>query len=31
MTQRESKMKRVAIETMTEKAEIKDLRGEGEI
>lgn len=31
MTQRESKMKRVAVETMTKKAEVKDLRGEGEI
>ena len=31
MTQRESKMKRVAVETMTKKASIEDLRGEGEI
>ena len=31
MTQRESKMKRVAVETMTKKATIEDLRGEGEI
>ena len=31
MTQRESKMKRVAVETMTKKAQIEDLRGEGEI
>ena len=31
MTQRESKMKRVAVETMTAKADIDDLRGEGEI
>ena len=31
MTQRESKMKRVAVETMTKKAQINDLRGEGEI
>ena len=31
MTQRESKMKRVAVETMTAKADVDDLRGEGEI
>ena len=31
MTQRESQMKRVAVETMTKKAAIEDLRGEGEI
>ena len=31
MTQRESQMKRVAVETMTKKAQIEDLRGEGEI
>ena len=31
MTQRESKMKRVAVETMTAKAEVNDFRGEGEI
>ena len=31
MTQRESQMKRVAVEAMTKKAEVKDLRGEGEI
>ena len=31
MTQRESKMKRIAVETMTKKASIEDLRGEGEI
>ena len=31
MTQRESQMKRVAVEAMTKKASIKDLRGEGEI
>ena len=31
MTQRESKMKRVAVETMTKKVQIEDLRGEGEI
>ncbi|MBO7282850.1 MAG: peptidyl-prolyl cis-trans isomerase [Alistipes sp.] len=31
MTQRESMMKRVAVETMTKKASIEDLRGEGEI
>jgi hypothetical protein len=31
MTQRENQMKRVAVETMTKKADIKDLRGEGEI
>ena len=31
MTQRESKMKRVAVEAMTAKAEVEDLRGEGEI
>ena len=31
MTQRESQMKRVAVETMTAKAEVNDLRGEGEI
>lgn len=31
MTQRESKMKRVAVEAMTAKADVEDLRGEGEI
>ncbi len=31
MTKRESQMKRVAVETMTAKAKIEDLRGEGEI
>ena len=31
MTQRESQMQRVAVETMLKKAEIKDLRGEGQI
>ena len=31
MTQRESKMKRVAVEAMTAKAKVNDLRGEGEI
>ncbi len=31
MTQRENQMKRVAVEAMTKKADIKDLRGEGEI
>ena len=31
MTQRESKMKRVAVETMTKKASVEDFRGEGEI
>lgn len=31
MTQRESQMKRVAVEAMTKKAVVKDMRGEGEI
>lgn len=31
MTKRESQMKRVAVEAMTAKAKIEDLRGEGEI
>ena len=31
MTQRESQMQRVAIETMLDKAEIEDFRGEGQI
>ena len=31
MTQRESQMQRVAVETMLKKAEIEDLRGEGQI
>ncbi len=31
MTQRESKMKRVAVEAMTKKASVEDFRGEGEI
>ena len=31
MTQRQSKMQRVAIETMLDKAEIEDFRGEGQI
>ncbi|MBR4029765.1 MAG: hypothetical protein IKJ08_09330, partial [Alistipes sp.] len=31
MTQRESQMQRVAVEAMLDKAEIEDLRGEGQI
>ena len=31
MTQRESQMQRVAVDAMTKKATIKDMRGEGEI